>query len=187
MFTWNLIVFKNLHVKWSIFQIDLLNILIGSYCNCYIFLWTNWFDFRPLYSKRYSYKFKMHIDLTLSVSRFWSVHSLHALLSLKVEYLLWAYWNYSQDRWFTEVSERFEMIWLCSYNPVSLQELALRRWGQGWDMLIARALKFHYCCSCWSNSKNKHSRGLSNHSHFHQSYILTPCVYFPPGFCFICF
>ncbi|XP_017591334.1 PREDICTED: endothelin-3 [Corvus brachyrhynchos] len=27
---------------------------------------------------------------------------------------------------------------------------------------------------------------LSNHSHFHQSYILTPRIYFPPGFCFIC-
>lgn len=188
MFTWNLFVLQHLHVKWKIFQIDLLNIVTGSCCNCYILLWTNWFDFRPLYSNRYSCIFKLCTDFTLSVS-----HCLkHAQLacppqsrsgisSLSLLTILPGLMFYSS------LSERLEMIWLCSSNPTALQELALRRWGQGWDTLIARALKFPYCCSCWSNSKNKHSRGLSNHSHFYQSYILTPCVYFSWGFCFICF
>lgn len=64
---WNLFVLQNLHVKWRIFQIDLLNIVTGSCCNSYILLWTNWFDFRPLYSEILLH-FKMCMHLTLSVS-----------------------------------------------------------------------------------------------------------------------
>lgn len=166
----------NLHTKLGVFCTDLLNVVTVFY-PCFIpdkLFWFLGLLFKQNYS---SCIFKSCPDFTLSTSccaqlacppqskiRIYP-------LGLPVKLIL----QYSRYRCFNSgLRKTGSDLALQTLAPCPRRSWPCRRWGQGCDTGVVSALKFHCCCSSWS--ENKHSGGLSNHSHFHQSSVLTPAV-----------
>lgn len=159
-----------------------------GFCPCFIpdkLFWFSGLLFKPSYS---SCIFKSCPDFTLLMSYCAQLacppqSKIRTYpLSLPVKVILQSSWHWCFNSGLRKTGN--DLI-LQTLVPCPRRSCPCRRWGQGCDTLVVRALKFRCCCSSWS--ENKHSGGLSNHSHFHQSSILTLGVYFTPGFCFIYF